>query len=288
MRDLRKVLVPLDGSPEAESVLETLGTWTAPRGVIVLMHVLEIPAPSSEEWIPDLLRSESEAERYLEDVASRFPHFRFKSIIETGDAAPRILAAAREEKADALAMAFQPRGRLSALLTGSVSRRVVLGVARPILLVPPKASPPLAPDRQILVPLDGPEEADTVLGTVQVLAGRSGSEVVLLHVQAPPMAADPVTGFSPIVMRPLELPEITWLDPLVDQLEHHQVQAVKRVTIGNPAGVILRESRERKVSLIAIGTHGRGGLARLLLGSVTDQILKRTDRAVLLFHRVGK
>ena len=60
----------------------------------------------------------------------------------------------------------------------------------------------------------------------------------------------------------------------------------KVVLMGEPEEWILEQARERDVDLIALPTAGRGGIARLILGSVAEHVVQKADRAVLLFHRV--
>ena len=233
----------------------------------------------------DLLHVEEDAERYLETLADRIPQARTRWIVETGDPVERILAAARDEDVDAVALTSHARSGLMSLLMGSVARKVVQQIGRPVFLVRPDVPPPRRPSRRILVPLDGPEGAHAQLQVVEALAKPTDSMVTLLHVLPAPRVADPVTGFNPIVIKPIQLPEVAWLDPFVDVLAHHGVRAEKVVLVGEPEELLLRESRARNVDLIVLRTHVRKGIARLLLGSVAEHIVRKADRAVLLFHR---
>jgi nucleotide-binding universal stress UspA family protein len=169
---------------------------------------------------------------------------------------------------------------------GSVAREVVRRAGRPVFLVRPDLPPLRRAHRRILVPLAEPAGAEAVLKIVEALARQADSEVILLHVLPFPRVADPVTGFNPVILKPLELPSAEWLDPFVDLLTHHGIRAVKSVPAGEPDEILLRESRERNVDLIVLRTSGRKGLARLAVGRVAEQVLKKADRAVLLFHRV--
>jgi len=281
---VRRILVALDGSPEGETILEHLDGILSDRTVLLLIHVLPAPVPSSTLEIPGLLRLQEDAEAYLEAVRERLP-LRSRWLVETGDPAERILAAARDEDVDALALTSHARSGLTSLLMGSVARQVVQRAGRPVFLVRPDV-PARRPRRHILVPLDGPEGAETVLRVVETLAKHTDSKVSLLHVLPFARVADPVTGFNPIVLRPLQLPEVAWLDPLVELLTHHGVRADKSVLAGEPEEVLLRESRAQDVDLIALPTRGRGGFARLILGSVAEDLVKKSDRTVLLFHRI--
>jgi nucleotide-binding universal stress UspA family protein len=285
-RGLRRILVALDGSPEGEAILDPLRELLAPRSIVLLVHVIPTPPPSSSGEMAGLLRLEEDAEAYLEGAAARLPQARVRWIVETGDPVERLLAAARDEEVDALALTTHARGGLTSLLLGSVARELLRQAGRPIFLVRPGLPAPRPSRRKILVPLDGPEGASGVLRAVQDLAKRTDSAVTLLHVLPAPRVADPVTGFNPIVLRPLELPQVGWLDPIIDLLAHHGIRAEKLVLMGEPEALILREARERDVDLIALPTRGRGGIARLILGSIAEQLVRKADRAVLLFHRV--
>jgi len=285
-RGLRRILVALDGSPEGETILDHLGELLAPRSVVLLMHVIPTPTPSTGDQLADLLRVEEDAERYLEGVVERIPQARARWIVETGDPAERILAAARDEGVDALALTTHARGGFTSLLMGSVAREVVQRAGRPVFLVRPGVPTRRPSRRKILVALAGPEGASAVLRAVQDLAKQTDSTVTLFHVLPAPRVADAVTGFNPIVIKPLQLPAVAWLDPIVDLLAHHGVRAEKVVLMGEPEEWILEQARERDVDLIALPTRGRGGFRRLILGSVAEHVLQKADRAVLLFHRI--
>jgi nucleotide-binding universal stress UspA family protein len=285
-RGLSRILVALDGSRESETILEHLRRLLGSRSTLILLHVIPTPPPASDVGVAGLLGLEKEMEHYLEGVQGRFPRLRSRWIVESGDPVERILAMAQDEKADALALTTHMRSRLSSLLMGSAAREVVQRAGRPVFLVRPGVPAPRRSHRRLLVPLDGPDGAVELLGSVERLAKQTGSGVTLLHVLPAARVADPVTGFNPVVLKPMRLPEVSWLDPLVDYLAHHGVRAVKSVQMGEPDLVILRESRAMSADLIVLRTRGRGGIARLVLGSVPEQVLQDADRPVLLFHRV--
>src|SRR5262245_43626493 len=267
-RGLRRILVALDGSSEGETVLGHLPTILGARCDVILIHVIPTPPPSSSPQMLDVLRLEEEAEHYLEKVGERFRRLKSRWIVETGDPAERILAAARDEGVDALALTTHARSRMTSLLMGSVARQVVQRSGRPVFLVRPGVPPLRRTHRHLLVPLDGPEGAETVLRVVEPLAKPADSKVTLLHILPAPRVADPVTGFNPIILKPIQLPEVAWLDPLVDLLFHHGIRAAKSVLVGEPEELILRECRTLNPDLLVLRTRGRGGLARLILGSV--------------------
>jgi len=273
---LRRVLVALDGSAEGETILRHLRELLGPHPLVLLIHVLPESGPARED----------QARRYLTDVQGRFPQFRSRWIVETGDPAERILAAARDEDADALAMTTHARGAVASMLMGSVAREVVQRAGKPVFLVRPGVTPPRQSGRRILVPLADAPGARSVPPIVEALARETNAEVRLVHVLPFPTVADPVTGFNPAIFRPMELPGVPWLDECVDRLTHREIRASKLILAGVPDEAILREGRAENVDLIALQTRGRGGVGKLLLGSVTEAVLKRSDRAVLVCHRL--
>ena len=273
---LRRVLVPVDGTPEGETILRHLRDLVGPNPLVLLIHVVPEPGAFREE----------EAERYLSDLQQRFPDFHSRWVVESGDPAERILQASRDEDVDALAMTTHARGALATLFMGSVARDVLQRAGKPVLLVRPGVTPPRLARRHILVPFAERPGERVLPPIVEALARETDAEVRLVHVIPFPRVSDPVTGFNPAIFRPIEFPEVSWLDECVDRLARREIRATKQVLFGVPDEAILREGHAANVDLIAMQTRGRGGSGKLVVGRTTEGVLKRADRAVLLFHRV--
>jgi nucleotide-binding universal stress UspA family protein len=76
---------------------------------------------------------------------------------------------------------------------------------------------------------------------------------------------------------------LRYLAPLADRLRAHGLNAETKVVVGAPvAAEILELARSERADLIAMGTHGRRGLERLVLGSVADKIVRASDVPVLV------
>jgi nucleotide-binding universal stress UspA family protein len=146
---------------------------------------------------------------------------------------------------------------------------------------------------RILVALDGSVIAGEALPHAQALAKEFGSTVLLLRATTPPEevtpaaaaglapASGPLVDPTPIIEAELRA-ATTNLAAMAEVLESAGV-AVKCIQRdGHPAEVILEEARERNVDLIAMTTHGRGGMARLAFGSVADEVLRHAPCPVLL------
>jgi nucleotide-binding universal stress UspA family protein len=133
------------------------------------------------------------------------------------------------------------------------------------------------PER-ILIPLDGSETAEAVLPQVRRILKRHEGEVVLVQA-VPPYPPD----FHLIAPGPRPLAE-KYLRRVTFQLVNDGVRATGLVRSGAPADVILDVAEEKGISLIAMSTHGRTGLARWVFGSVTEKVLRASAVPLLLIR----
>jgi len=133
--------------------------------------------------------------------------------------------------------------------------------------------------RTILHPTDFSQSADQALLLASSLARDHGAGLIILHVAIPPMSA--YGG----VMTPPPPPQ-DYRRLAEEQLHQVQVpgtpiEVERRLEVGLPAEVILRVAQEVHCDLIVMGTHGRTGLGRLLMGSVAEQVLRQARCPVL-------
>jgi nucleotide-binding universal stress UspA family protein len=135
----------------------------------------------------------------------------------------------------------------------------------------------MLPIRTILHPTDFSEQSQCALRLAGALARDHGARLVLLHVAAAPVAFYTEGVFVPAPSDPH--------DEERRQLEQLEVPgaapAERRLAEGNPPSEILRVAEETGADLIVMGTHGRTGLARLLMGSVAEQVVRRAPCPVL-------
>jgi nucleotide-binding universal stress UspA family protein len=147
--------------------------------------------------------------------------------------------------------------------------------------------------QRILVPVDGSPLAEVVLPHAVALARRFGATVELVRAYAPPpslLAASaasalpgtgPVLDPGPFIAAGRQEAEL-YLEQLEGRLRRAGVAVEHRRLDGAPGEAIAAESRRADVDLIAMTTHGRGGLGRLVLGSVADHVLHHAACPVLL------
>ena len=152
---------------------------------------------------------------------------------------------------------------------------------------------------QILVALDGSELAEQVLPHVEALAEKFGSNLMLLRAitplgtiiaatTPPPMVGAPVITYpavDPMELFNAELAEATeYLQKIAERLGARGLKVNIATPEGPAAEAILEHARTQGTDLIAMTTHGRTGLGRLLLGSVADEVLRNASCPVLIIR----
>lgn len=139
--------------------------------------------------------------------------------------------------------------------------------------------------KKILVPLDGSELAEQVLPQVSQLAGCTGAEVVLLRVPSEPvydyLVPDPDIAVE--MRSDIETAAQVYLDEIASELRAMDLKVSALVVWGAPVqDTILEVARQIHADLIAMSTHGRSGVARLVIGSVADDVVRHAPVPVLL------
>jgi nucleotide-binding universal stress UspA family protein len=199
-------------------------------------------------------------------------------LVRHGTAAGEILREAADRGVELIALGTHGRTGLGRLLTGSVAEAVLRGARCPVLALRspghPGAEPGVAASiRTILHPTDFSECSAAAVPVARALVRDRGARLILLHaislVDVPhlrePVCRESLAALREHVAGPdLECPVET------------------RLRFGTPPEEILRAAGELECDLIVLGTHGRSGLGRLLLGSVAEEVLRRSPCPVLL------
>jgi nucleotide-binding universal stress UspA family protein len=135
--------------------------------------------------------------------------------------------------------------------------------------------------RKILVPTDFSPHSDYALDYAATLAKQLGAKIVLLHV-IDSMSYSVTDTFTVIEhRRALETTARTLLNNLRQDLVEKGLSVTTHLATGAPYHEILKKSRQEKVDLIAMGTHGRTGVRHFLLGSVAEKVLRLSTCPVL-------
>ncbi len=141
---------------------------------------------------------------------------------------------------------------------------------------------------KMLVAVDGSEHARRAIGTVAKLAPQiiGGVQVVLLHVGVPMVYYGelPPYDMGALEEAQREHRERVLADALAEARAGGLSELSTQSAIGEPAAEILRVAAEQGVDQIVMGTHGRGALGTLFIGSVAQRVLHGAQRPVLLVH----
>jgi nucleotide-binding universal stress UspA family protein len=138
----------------------------------------------------------------------------------------------------------------------------------------------MLPIKTILHPTDFSQQSEYALEMACSLARDHGARLLVLHVFQPPLPA--LGGEPPIPPQP---EEYSWEDVRAQlsrvPASDPKVPVQHRLEQGDAVGEILRVAQESACDLIVMGTHGRTGLVRLLLGSVAEQVVRKAPCPVL-------
>lgn len=140
--------------------------------------------------------------------------------------------------------------------------------------------------KRILVPLDGSDLAETVLSHVSEMAACYGAEIVLLRVVTEPAFDYALTtpAIGNRIHAGMEEDATAYLDRVAGNLKQSGLKVNTLLSEGPVAAGILDAALRIQADLIAMSTHGRGGIARLVMGSVAEQVLQHATVPVLLFR----
>jgi nucleotide-binding universal stress UspA family protein len=300
----RSLLVPLDRSSFAERALPlALGIVRRANARLDLVEIhanyaLEDPRAG---WAPFDRQMDAEWKRqeqlYLDATAKWLASMSPVSITtavlpgSSADAefvADGILDRARVSGTDLIVVATHARGLLSHPGIGSVADELVRRAGVPVLVVPPgENAPGPVPEpavNDVLIPLDGSPLAEQVLGPALELARLMEARCSLLRVVQPHSTAGRGAG-DPAEMTAAE----QYLNGIAARLQRQGLQVRPRVLVArNAAEAILEEAAAQRDSVIALATHGRGGLNRLLMGSVASKVVRAAAAPALIYRPTGK
>jgi nucleotide-binding universal stress UspA family protein len=297
-----RLLVPLDGSQLAESVLPSAARFAgAFNAQILLLHVLERNAPAAVHGERHL-RTVPEATVYLQEVAAQLREqgvavdFHAHEAPE-GDVARSIVAHADEVQADLIVLCTHGSGGVPELLFGSIAQRVLHRGAAPVLLIRPgltdSAESPLSAGR-VVVPLDGTHAAEMAIEPAAEIAQCLEASLHLVMVvgtrETMKRCGLPTSGLLPSATRAaLEIERLdaeSYLKDVARSLWTPSLHVTAEVRGGDATSALAEEASEPGVTLVIIATRGRAGLQAVWAGSVAAQLLARTRAPILLLRRI--
>ncbi len=300
---LNTILVPLDGSPLAETALEPamlLARRFAAK--VLLVRTLLPEEPQAGNKRSPYFAVTHDAQRYLESVANylRSEEVVASTVVLPLEPAEGIIDEAAFSQVDLIVMTTHGRKGVDALLHPSVTLQVLRQTNAPILAckcasgddpaapslhLPRFMTDPRAP---ILVPLDGSVQAEAALPIAQELARVFGNRLLLIRAGEQPYLAGGVIGYDAMMAQSVKwsLDEAeSYLKRKAAELAGAGLEVEIETAVGGAAPFIEQIDQEHQAGLIVMASHGRGWLGRLVIGSVAQNILREVDTPVLLARR---
>ncbi|MGA9762899.1 MAG: universal stress protein [Gaiellaceae bacterium] len=290
--NVRRILIPLDGSRLAESVLPAACAFAQKLGAsLVLLHVLEQEPPASVHGEPHLV-SAAAAEAYLAEQAKRICRSEVTVEVHVHEPPVENVAAAidqhaHEHAADIIAMCAHGRSGPLDRLLGSIAERILRGGSIPILLRTVRRSDASRFElEKLLVPIDFGHDVEAALDAASTLAGAFGASVTLLSALEPPSPAQSqlLPGATALARRFEEDDVRRRLDELAARLRERLPDVQTAVDPRRPGTAILAASESLPADLIILVTHAHSGVAGWFDPSVGQQLLTRPDLTLLLIR----
>jgi nucleotide-binding universal stress UspA family protein len=295
-----KILVPLDGSQLSERVLPYARLLAARLKIPVeLLHVIDLESPrplSPEQEIKRqavITAEYAKSMEYLKEIAASFAEpGAVNCAIEIDKSAEAIVDRAANVGA-LIAMSTHGRSGINRWLLGSVADKVLHAAANPLLLVR-SAEDAVQSDiqslTQIMVALDGSPLAETVLPYAAELAQKIGLKLLLTRVFSVPL---PVFSeeYGPYMQELWGEVEKEAKDYLEEKARDMKAQGIRDVgtqaVVGFASEKLIELAQESGQTLVAMCTHGRSGVNRWVMGSVTDRVVRHLVGPVLIIRAPG-
>jgi len=286
-----KTLLAVDGSDNSYEAVHAL-KFFARAEELILLHALDVPRPAYPMMLPEVQEEPYKAleqsmredgERLLDRIQSLLPMHAGPSTkqLRIGSPAELIVSTAEEQKTDLIVMGARGLGPVKERLFGSVSHRILTLAHCATLIV----NGSVKAMKQILLPLQGLSDAESAVRFLQLKPFHDPVEVTLLTLLPSTQPPWPVDAASAETLEEQALLSARdYIDGVAERLRAIGYQARGIALLGTPAAMILQEATTRHSDLILMGTRGRQGITRFVLGSVSHAVLHRMPCPVLAFH----
>ena len=286
---LKTILLPVDGSPQADEAVLSLQAFTPPNH-IVLLHCFSIPQLAYPGTGMSLGKKFSEAaeqelrkegSRILKKAASLLPAVcgEVSQRLEIGDTSSIILSIAQKESIDLILMGSRGLGVIKEHVLGSVSHHVATHAPCPALIV----KSPLLGLRNILLPIEHPLDAEWVVEWFKQKPFQGMPHLSVLHVIPFAQPVLPVGALLPDDWKKnLQTGSAHFTQEVTNTLQQFGYEADYIVEPGAPSSVIQEHIIRLQPQLVLMGTYNRSTLNRLAHGSVSHATVHHAPCSVLL------
>ena len=285
-----KTLLAVDGSDNSYEAVHALKYFSRAEQ-LTLLHALDVPKPAYPMMLSEVAGEQYKAfeqimredgERLLDRIQSLLPMHAGPSTkhLRIGSPAQVIVSMAEEQKVDLIVMGARGLGPIKERLLGSVSHRILTLAPCATMIV----NGPVKAMKQILLPLEGLSDAEAAIRFLQLKPFHDAVELTLLTILTstePPRPGDAAAAASST--EKLE-EQAAYIEGVAERLRAIGYEAHGVAVVGTPSDMILKEATTLQSDLILMGTRGRQGITRFVLGSVSHEVLHRMPCPVLAFH----
>jgi nucleotide-binding universal stress UspA family protein len=291
------IMVPLDGSVFAEEALAVAAAQAQKAGAVLHLVCVHVPMPpvamsDTQALCSDLdVWCRANLAEYLKSVSAMVEGSHGLTVttaVRTGRAADSLCEYAESQQIDLVVMTTHGRGGPMRWWLGSVADGMLRRLAVPVLLLHPREPRQPCRFRRILLALDG-EIEEPLIETAFALTGTDPvPRWVLTRVVEP--AIPVLTGLAawPAHLPPgwtkrREIEARNYLARLADRLRARGVKPTEQVLVGRDVATqVLELAAALGADCIVVGTHSASGMERVLLGSVSDKIVRGSEIPVLI------
>jgi len=287
-----KTLLAVDGSDNSYEAVHAL-KYFAKAEQLTLLHVLNVPRPAYPMMLPEVAEDlyktleqsmREDGERLLDRIQSLLPLHAGPTTkhLRIGSPAEMIVSMAEEQKADLIVMGARGLGPVKERLLGSVSHRILTLAPCATLIV----NGPVKAMKQILLPLEGPTDAEAAVRFLQLKPFHEAVELTLMTVlpwTEPPWPSGAAAAAAAAATEILEK-QAEYIEGVAERLCAIGYTAHGVALLGTPSTMILQQATTLRSDLILMGTRGRQGITRFVLGSVSHAVLHKMPCPVLAFH----
>ena len=294
---MRRIVVPLDGSPFGESVLSLAGDIAERMGSN--LELVTVNPPARHPDIPAGVTAEIASARgvgarlYL-DMQAQELHRHFEVAVYTevldGPVSSAIAEQVRRNPPELVVMSTHGRSGPSRLFLGSVADRLLRELHCPFVMAKPGSFGELPAIPRVLVPLDGSPLAESVIDAVARFFPCDRAILRLLRVvppaEVPPLSPSmPLPPVGPSLMEARLDAANAYLERTASKLRRMGWQVEHEViTDWQPSTAVLRAAADHRCDLIALATRGLGAVERMFLGSVADKVIQGAVTPVLVVN----
>ncbi len=284
-----KIIAAVDGSTNSRYAVQALGLLTPPEE-LVLVHALNVPDINFAMVTPELRdefqsnmkkKLREEGERILTEAQEQLPHdiSHVQKIHQEGHPVNVILETTQSAKSDLIILGARGLGQVKELILGSTSHRVLMHAPCSTMIL----KEPLTQLTKILLPIEGEEDTNAALQFLALQPFRKAVAIDVFAVWPQPQLAWPVTLGQSKLLETHAIEEAQErMKSVTDKLAQMGYAAETKVGMGDPAFAVLEQTKASQADMIVMGTHGRGGLARFFMGSVSHTVLHQAPCPVLI------